>query len=243
MTDEIVDEKDLSDQKRWYYACQAEKAVTSLVKNRMDAIFAVDRKDALEKVLERIPENSVIGFADSATLFQIDLFDNLERRKPKEIIRPVQWDEFGNPVYKGQERTDRELRVLTSDVYICGVNAVTLDGKLVSTDGLGNRVAPMIYGPRKVIIVAGANKIVPNAEAGRERVRTICGPTNTRRHFEKHHSVRFGNLPCYKTGFCSDCNRPERICNYTVIIESQGIDLIVGASPKSVVIVGEELGI
>jgi hypothetical protein len=243
MTDEIIDERDLSDQKRWYHACQAEKAVSSLVKKRMDAVFAKDRKDALEKVLERIPENSVIGFADSATMYQIDLFDNLKRVKPKEIIRPVQWDEFGNMIYTGQDRRDHELRVLTSDVYVCGVNAVTLDGKLVSVDGLGNRVAPMIYGPNKVIIVAGANKIVPDAEAARERVRTICGPVNTKRHFEKHHSVRFGNLPCYKTGFCADCNRPERVCNYTVTIESQGIDLIAGGAPKSVVIVGEELGI
>ena len=239
----MADEKDLSPQMKWHYQCLAEKAVASLKKNRMEAFYADSREEALSLILDMIPEGSVIGFADSATIFQIGIFDHLSSRKPKEILRPVQWDEEGIAVYRGAARAEIERKVLVSDVYICGINAITLDGKRLSVDGLGNRVAPMIYGPRRTIIVAGANKIVPDIAAARDRVRQICGPVNAKRHLEKHHSQRFAKLPCTNTGFCADCNRPERICCYTVIIESGGINLLVGEEPKKVVIVGEELGI
>jgi hypothetical protein len=240
----MQDETNLTEEKRWWYACQAEKAVASLRKNRMDAVFAADRKEALAKILEMIPENSTIGMADSVTLFELDLFDHLQSRKPKEIYRPMQWNPDGTHVFNGRERHELQLKILTADVYITGVNAVTLDGKIVSTDALGNRIAPMIFGPKRCIIVAGANKIVPDVEAARERIRRIAAPINARRHFMKHHVSAFGELACTKTGFCIDCNSPARMCGYTVVIESMGLNILGGKEePKKVVIVGEELGI
>ena len=121
-----------------------------------------------------------------------------------------------------------------------GSNAVTLDGKLVNTDGRGNRVAPMIYGPDRVIVVAGANKLVNDMEEALLRIRQIAAPVNVRRHYIKHNNPHFGELPCARTGSCADCNHDWRICRYTVIIE--------GAMPWergriNVVLVGEELGI
>jgi hypothetical protein len=240
--DAMPDETNMTEEMKWYYACRAEKAVASLRRNRMDAVFAPDRKEALAKVLELIPEDSVIGLADSITLDEIDLFDHLQSRKPKEIIRPMQWKEDGSHMYGGRDRVEMQLRVLTSDVYITGVNAVTLDGKLVSVDANGNRVAPMIFGPKRCIIVAGANKIVADAEAARERVRQIS-PINIRRHILKHKATPMEDLPCAKTGICSDCNSPARICNYTVIIESMGFNILGKGETKKVVIVGESLGI
>ena len=238
-----MDEKDLSGEKKWLYARVGEKAIASLKKNHFDAYFATSRHEAVETILKMIPENSVIGFADSVTLDQVGLFDQLPSRKPAEILQPLLRDEKGDRILSLQEMFEMCRRVLTSDVYICGANAVTLDGKLVSTDGAGNRVAPMIFGPTRTIIVVGANKIVSDVEAARERIRKICAPMNVKRHIEKHNTgALYGELPCAKTGFCADCKHPMRICAATVVLECAGLGARIG-SEKKVVIVGEDLGI
>ena len=86
------------------------------------------------------------------------------------------------------------------------VNAVTAEGALHWLDKVGNRIAPVAFGPRKVIIVAGRNKIVANRDEAEERIRTIAAPQNIARH------PGF-RTPCAKTGVCSDCNSPDRVCN------------------------------
>ena len=239
-----MDERDLSGEKKWHYARLAEKAIANLKRNRFEAVYAANCNEALEIILGMIPEGSIIGSADSVTLDQIGLFDHLHTRKPAEVLQPMLHDEEGNLVHSLEELVELQRKVLTADVYICGTNAITLDGKLVSTDGRGNRVAPMIFGPRITIIVAGANKIVPDVTAARERIKTVCAPINVKRHIEKHnvHGV-FDDMPCAKTGFCSDCTHPMRICAVTVILECSGLGTIMEGEPKRVVIVGEELGI
>jgi len=238
-----MDEKDLSQEKKWYYACLAQKAITNLKKNGFDAVYAADCDEARKIILEIIPEGSIIGSADSVTLDQIGLFDSVHTRKPAEVLQPLLHNEEGNLVLSIEELVAMQRRVLTSDVYICGANAITLDGKLVSTDGVGNRVAPMIFGPQRTIIVVGANKIVPDVEAARERIRRVCAPMNVKRHIEKHnlHGI-YDDLPCAKTGFCADCKHPMRICATTVILECAGKYTLIGID-KKVVIIGEELGI
>ena len=98
----------------------------------------------------------------------------------------------------------------------------------------------MIFGPAKVILVAGVNKIVKDVDEALERIHQIAGPVNARRHYLKHHAEELGNLPCVKTGNCAECHHEWKICNYTTIID--------GAMPQhhrriNVVLVGEELGI
>jgi hypothetical protein len=112
-----------------------------------------------------------------------------------------------------------------------------MDGKIVNVDGHGNRVAAMLFGPNKVIIVVGVNKIVENLEEALKRIRNKAAPANVKRH------TSFDPMPpCGTTGECSDCTSPWRICNKTVIIEreyknNKYTPII------TVVIVGEELGI
>ena len=118
--------------------------------------------------------------------------------------------------------------------------AITLDGKLVNIDGMGNRVAPMIFGPRKVIVVVGANKIANSVEEALERVHQVAAPLNAIRHYLKHNMTRLGDLPCVRTGRYVDCSHNARICRYTVVIE--GNDMV-HKGRINVVLIGEELGL
>jgi L-lactate utilization protein LutB len=235
-------EKDLStgEEQKAVYERMAKRTVENLTRRGIGAIYAPSSRDALSMVMEMIPEGVSVGTADSATLLQVGILSALKKRGANEIFNPFLRD--GEGFFRAQEGERHEImrKVFLADVYLVGTNAVTLDGKLVNIDAYGNRVAAMIFGPRKVIIVAGANKIVRNVEEAVNRVRNICAPRNAIRHITKHHAVWYEELPCSKTGYCVDCNHSWRICNYTTIIEG------VRQSERgriNVVLVGEQLGI
>ena len=108
-------------------------------------------------------------------------------------------------------------------------NAVTYDGELVNTDGTGNRVAALIYGPEHVIVVAGMNKLVPDLDAAVKRIHCVAAPMNT---------VSLGiSTPCRKSGLCADCKSPDTICCQTVITRYSRIP-----GRIKVILVGEDLG-
>ena len=100
---------------------------------------------------------------------------------------------------------------MTSDLFLSSVNAVTLNGELVNIDGIGNRVNSTVFGPGKVILVAGYNKIVDDVQEGIKRIKNVAAPLNARR-------LNI-DVPCAKLGKCVDCNSPNRICRVIVIHE------------------------
>ena len=100
---------------------------------------------------------------------------------------------------------------------------------MVNVDGMGNRVAAMIFGPDRVVLAVGMNKVVKDLEQAWDRLKRVAGPMN---------NMRLGlSNPCRKTGFCHDCSGATRICNYYSVIERCFIkDRI------CVVLIGEDLG-
>nr|WP_243270127.1 LUD domain-containing protein [Thermanaerosceptrum fracticalcis] len=118
-----------------------------------------------------------------------------------------------------------------SDVFLCSTNALTLDGQLINLDGSGNRVSSLIFGPKKIIVIAGVNKIVDNVESGIARVKNVVAP-----ELYRHKNAP---APCAKTGYCINCHPPVKQCRALVILE---------ARPRintdfHIILVGENLGI
>ena len=242
----VVNELDLSMEWGWYRESLCQKVVESLRKNNIDAEYASDRKEALAKVKEAIPQGATIGVGDSLSLHEIGLFSWLEKEPNRVVFNALAKDPQGYNIYPPEERFELMRKTLTSDVYLASSNAVTLDGKLVNIDGRGNRVAAMIFGPRKTVLVIGANKIVKNVDEALGRIKSLCAPVNAKRHGLKHHYEAFGNLPCAVKGTCTECNSPAKICRKIVIIDGQM--LLPGQKPEdwgwvSVIMVGEALGI
>ena len=119
-------------------------------------------------------------------------------------------------------------RCLDADVFITGANAISMDGCLVNLDGRGNRVAALINGPDKVIVVAGMNKVVPTVEDAVARTRNVAAPMNAQ---------RFGKTVCCQTGRCMDCKSPDSICANLVITRLNRVP-----GRIHVILVGEDLG-
>ena len=118
---------------------------------------------------------------------------------------------------------------LRCDVFLASANAVTMEGGLINIDGGGNRVAALAFGPSRVIVIAGVNKLAKNVADGIHRARNVAAALNARRL-----SV---DTPCAHTGVCNDCNSPARICRITSITER-----CPNAADYSVILVNEPLG-
>jgi hypothetical protein len=204
--------------------------IETLEGNNIPATYVPTRREAFDRIMSMIPEGSVVGFGDSLTLREIGIVDALTEGNYT----------FLNPWAPGTD-TEKNIalkrRALTSDVFVTGTNALTLDGKIVNVDGHGNRVAAMLFGPAKVIVVVGINKIVADVQAALERIRNEAAPLNVKRH------PNFDPMPpCGETGVCTDCGSAWRICNKTVIVERQ-YDNNKYTPILTVVIVGEKLGL
>ncbi|HPI99130.1 MAG TPA: lactate utilization protein [Synergistales bacterium] len=206
----------------WHNEITGEKVVEALTKNGFSATYYGSAEEAVAAILEQIPEGSSVGVGGSWTVGELDLPGELDARG-HEIL------DHGKAGLSREEKNEIRRKQLTCDVFLSGTNAVTMEGELVNVDGTGNRVAAMIYGPGKVIIVAGVNKIVKDLSAALIRIKTIAAPINNKR-------LGLPN-PCVQTGECMDCQGPTRICNVTTILHKKPL-----LSDIHVFIVGEDLG-
>lgn len=183
-----------------------EKTMANLEKNNFAAYRAKNREEILEIVASLVPEGAEVGFGGSVSLYESGVLEYLRNRKDITLL-----DRDQNPEKAGELMK----KALTCDVYFASSNAVTENGELFNVDGRGSRVAPMIYGPESVVLVVGANKIVPDLAAAEMRVKKIAAPANT---------MRLGcETPCRYTGECADCKSPARICCDFVTMKLQRV--------------------
>jgi hypothetical protein len=201
----------------------AKDIITHLAKRRMEGSYAATADRAREEIVAMIPKGAAVFRCGSMTAAGMGLWEAISKLPGVELIDPYQGG------ISGEEGLERRRRGMTADLMIASVNAITLDGKLVNLDGMGNRVAAMAFGPKKVILVVGVNKVAPDLDSAIARVRHYAAPVN---------AIRLGiSTPCVETGLCADCRSPQRICNIWSIIEGHMIkDRI------HVKLVGENLG-
>lgn len=202
-----------------------EKLIDRLARNNIKALWAKDSQEALRLALSLIPPGALVGMGNSLTLRQTGIYDALVAGEYNLI------NQFEAGLSSG-ENLLRRRRGMLADVYFTGTNALTRNGELVNIDGKGNRVAAMMFGPDRVIVVAGRNKLVENVEEAWARLREKVAPALAKRLGR--------NTPCASSGVCSDCHAPERICRcYTVIRGQMPAD----RDRITVLLVDEDLGI
>ncbi len=235
----MADDANTTREREWLSETRAQIAVKNLKKKHINALYVPTRTEALSVILEMVPDGATVVRGDSITLEQIGAISAIIKRGQNRIVDPFEKDTIGRFLHKPEDAINMYRKAFTADVFLAGTNAVTLDGKLVNTDGTGNRVAPMIFGPKKVILAAGVNKIVNDVDEARKRIRDICAPLDVKSYILKYGQTEYDVLPCAKTGLCTDCKNDLRFCCYTVIIEAAAIT---EHGRINVVLIGEELG-
>jgi hypothetical protein len=208
----------------WHQGQRCVRAVEALERNGLTAVYCETGQQVRDYIMSEAREASSIGFGGSLSVAGLGVADALAGQG-KELLN------HSAPGLSREERYEVMRRQLTCDLFLCGTNALTLDGCLVNIDATGNRVAAMFFGPRKVIVVAGRNKIVDGGIVeAMQRVKRWASPPNARR-------LSF-NTPCAVSGFCSDCRSPDRICRITTVIDRKP-----RMTDLRVLVVNEDLGL
>lgn len=206
----------------WEYEQKCQKAVKSLGKNGFTAVYCQTGKEAFDYIVREAEGANTVGLGGSMTVVDLGVAEKL-KELGKELLN------HGVPGLSPEERLDILRRQLTCDLFLAGANALTLSGCLVNIDATGNRVGAMAFGPKKVIVVAGRNKLAADVDEALKRVKSCAAPPNARRLKT--------STPCATTGFCADCSSPDRICRITSIIEKKP-----RLSDIRVLVVNEDMG-
>ncbi len=165
------------------------KLQQKLEKNGFSVYFADDKEKALSLAKTFLIDISTVGFGGSTSVAQIGLQDYILGQEKLKV-----YNQYENGISM-EENLDRRRHGLLSDLYVTGCNAITQNGELVNADGSGNRVAAQIFGPKKVLLIVGKNKIVPTLKDGFERIMQIAAMKNIERMNAK--AKKMGKEPKY----------------------------------------------
>jgi len=209
--------------REWFIEKMMERTVKALSLSFFDAHSFTNRESLINSIMQYATPGSKIGIGGSLSVRGIGLIERLSDQNTQVL------DHWKQGLTK-EEISAIRLSQLTCDLFLSSANAITEKGDIVNIDGFGNRVNAMTFGPKKVIIIAGYNKIVPDVNSALDRIKRVAAPLNAK---------RLGlPLPCAETGYCHDCKTEARICRVTSIIQRRpsGTDV-------SVYLINEELGL
>ena len=211
-----------NDYQLWLGEKLGEKCVKNLKKHGFDAHFVSSQDAARDLILDMISNYDTFGFGGSDTTRSLGLMEAL-KAKGKTL-----YDHWQTGLTKEE---DLQIRLLQGrcDCFLCSANAVTVTGEIINVDGIGNRTNAMTFGPKKVCVIAGMNKVTSDLESGLRRVREVAAPMRAK-------SLNM-ETPCAETGVCSDCNAPQRICRATVILHRRPM-----LTDLSVILINASLG-
>ena len=153
-------------------------------------------EEAAEFLVQTLHGTS-IGIGGSVTIDTLGVYDRLCGSNE------VFWH-WKNHAPETRERAGK------AETYLCSANGVSENGEIVNIDGFGNRVAGTIYGPERVFLVVGRNKIAPDLTGAIDRARNIAAPLNARR-LNRHTPCAVGEPRCH------DCRSPEKVCGVMTV--------------------------
>lgn len=207
--------------KRSMYDKLGPRVAEALKTRHFAADYYPTAEEAKAAILSEIAPEASVGWGGSVTVDGLGIKDELRARGQKLFDRDKAPDRAAS--------TLESKKALTADVFLMSSNAISQDGCLVNMDGMGTRLAALVFGPDKVLVVAGMNKVCSTVESAVDRVRNIAAPMNCQRFA--------GESPCRVTGACGSCKSPDSICANLVITR-----LCKVPGRIHVILIGEDLG-
>ena len=145
--------------------------VAALRLNGFDARVVDDAAAAKALVLELLPDGAEVHAASSTTLDQIGVTDAVANSGRWDALRPRLWS-------MDRQTQKRDIRKLGAapDYMLGSVQALTETGSAVTASFSGSQLGPYVSGAGRVILVVGAQKIVPDLEAALDRIEQFALP-------------------------------------------------------------------
>lgn len=213
---------------------EIKKTLKSLEARNIKGWFTNNSEEARDLMLNLISRDATVGVGDSSTVRQIGIIKSLKNRGTR-AVGIIHQSDLDKPVKGTRNYVEflfrSTIEATLCDVFLTSVNAITQDGRLLSIDLAGNRVAGMFWGHPQVILTVGKNKIVKDLNEAFQRVKNVIVREHVRSRKDK-------GPPCVVTGTCQDCIGKNRVCNITTIIEGKPT-----FTEMNVIIVNEDLGL
>jgi hypothetical protein len=148
----------------------------ALERNGVTCTVVDSAEEAREAVRSILPVGAEVYNNTSRTLEMIGVAEDIERSGQYQPLRPRLYQ-------MDREMQAREMRQLSAspDWVVGSVHALTEEGSILIASASGSQLGPIASGAGHVILVVGAQKIVPDLNAGLRRINEYCFPLEDRR--------------------------------------------------------------
>lgn len=144
-----------------------EKTAAALTSHGFKPVLVENRAGALTLIQTLIPKGASVMNGASRTLEEIGFIDHLKSGTHG-------WNNLHEAILAEKDPAAQALlrrRALISDYYLGSVHALSETGEMVIASNTGSQLPHIAYSSPNLILVVGAQKIVPTLEDGRKRLR------------------------------------------------------------------------
>lgn len=158
-------------EKKEFYKNKINDTIEKFKSNGFAAKYFENSKEAVDYFFSQIDKNTLIGYGGSKTVMQLDIIEKLRNGNYNLLDRTKEG-------ISSDEKAEIERRCFTADMFLASSNAVSKDGALVNIDMYNNRIAAMLFGPKKVFLFVGRNKICDNIDDAINRAKNKASVMN-----------------------------------------------------------------
>ncbi|WP_049985705.1 lactate utilization protein [Halobellus rufus] len=159
-----------------------ETTVENLEANGFDVVVVDSAEEALETIQSHIPAGASVMNGHSTTLEEIGFTEYLSEGDHD-------WESLPDEIWSIDDDAERQAArrdSQTADYFLGGINAISQTGELVAADLSGSRIGAYPFAASNVVIVSGANKIVPTLEDALDRLESVAYPLENERAQEAY---------------------------------------------------------
>lgn len=146
-------------------ASSIEKTAAALDAHNFKPVHVQSKEEALAKIKELIPAGASVMNGASVTLQEIGYIDYAKGDTGWNNLHAAILAET-DPAKQAQLRRQS----VVSDFYLGSAHALTETGEILIASNTGSQLPHLAYTSPNIILVVGANKIVPNREDGFARL-------------------------------------------------------------------------
>jgi len=175
----------LSDVEKKWQKLASDDAIARTKKaleSKKHKVDVVENKEAALKLITSLPlKESSVFLVGSTTLQEIGLTSYFEEHR-EAAKRNIKF-EILLAQSKGETGKAGELvrEGLSADIVFSSVPALAESGELIVCCATGSRTGAFNYSAKRLVVVVGANKIVPNYETARKRMEEYALPLESAR--------------------------------------------------------------
>ncbi|MGC9602517.1 MAG: lactate utilization protein [Minisyncoccia bacterium] len=153
------------------------KTAPALTANGIETVVVGTKEAALEEIKKLIPQGASVMNGSSRTLEEIGYISLLQSGAHG-------WNNLHAAILAETDKTKQAAlrrQAVFSDFYLGSVHAITEGGELLVASGSGSQLPALAFTAKNIIIVAGAQKIVPTLADAFSRLNTYVYPLEDKR--------------------------------------------------------------